>query len=152
MRRLRRDDRGAEALEFALVFPVFAFLVLGLIFTLLAAASYVSLTHAALEGVRFASIPTDPLLGTYPTNAAVTARVQASSSFYGPGCTTTTTGGAAENNPVSVSVSCSYFNPLGGILNGLGSVLARMAGASGSGGTSSGTNLNVSVTATSRSE
>lgn len=153
MRRLSRDERGSQVLEFALVFPVFAFLIFGLIFLLMAAGAYVSLTHGALEGVRFASIPTDPIAGTYPTNAAVATRVRAASPFFfGGGCTTTVTGATAENQPVSVSVTCQYFNPLGGVVNGLGSMLARMAGASNAGGTVSGGNLNVSVTATSRHE
>ncbi len=153
MRHLRRDERGSQTLEFALVIPIFAFLVFGLIFTLLAAGAYVSLTHGALEGVRFASIPTDPIAGTYPTNADIATKVLSSSSFFSSdGCTTTTTGGAAKNLPVSVSVSCTYFNPLGGVVNSLGSMLAKMAGASNSGSVVSGSNLTVSVTATARSE
>lgn len=148
-----RDERGTEVLEFALVFPVFAFLVLGLIFTLLAANSYVSLTHAALQGVRFASIPTDPIAGTYPTNAQVAANVASSSPFYySAGCTTTTTGGAAENQPVSVSITCSYFNPIGTVISGLGGIIAKGTGASASSATTAGGRMTISVTATARSE
>lgn len=153
MKRRLRDDRGVEVLEFALVFPVVAFLLFGLIYTLLTAGAYLSLTHGAMEGVRYASIPTDPIAGTYPTAAAVASRVQGASPFYAPStCQTTVAGGGAENQPVSVSVSCTMFNPLGGLVGGLGKLLAQMAGASSSSSSSSGGNLTLSITATSRSE
>ena len=84
LRRVGRDERGAEVLEFALVFPLFAFLVFALMFSLLAVGAWVSLTHGALQGVRYASIPTDLLNGTYPTNAQVATVFQTKFMAKGP--------------------------------------------------------------------
>jgi Flp pilus assembly protein TadG len=153
LRQLRRADGGFELLEFAMVVPVFLFLVFAMIFTLMDAGAYIALTHGALQGVRYESIPTDPIAGTYPTNTAVANVVAASTPFFHNGqCSTTTSGGAAENQPVSVSVSCTYLNPLGSALGGLGALVARLAGASSSSSSATGSQVTLSVTATARSE
>jgi len=153
LRRVGRDERGAEVLEFALVFPLFAFLVFALMFSLLAVGAWVSLTHGALQGVRYASIPTDLLNGTYPTNAQVATRVsQSTPFFYSPACTTSTTGGVSENQPVSVAVTCSFFNPLGALVTNFGKMISHSIGGSSSSSSQVGGNLVITVTATARAE
>ena len=61
MRRKRhgmrvRDDRGASALEFALVVPVLLVLIFGMIEFGLVFQAQLALTHAAREGARLASV------------------------------------------------------------------------------------------------
>lgn len=61
MRRGRkaRGERGASAVEFAIIAPLFFMLVFGLISAGIAYNYNVSMTHAAREGVRFgATLPT----------------------------------------------------------------------------------------------
>jgi len=54
--RLRKDERGAEMLEFAIVALVFFPLVLGLIEFGWIFHGYITLTGAAREGVRLAAV------------------------------------------------------------------------------------------------
>lgn len=122
--RLRREETGAEALEFAILAPVVLLLVLGLIYGLLAAAAHLSLAHAASGAVRYASIPTDPVSGIYPATGQVEDRVYAGTPFFHPGaCTTTVTGDPVENAKVVLDVTCGFPNPLGTALTGLGNLL-----------------------------
>lgn len=119
-RRLISDERGAEALEFGLVFPVVALIIFGLIYGLLALAAHISLAHAAARGVRYASLPTDPVAGIYPTVADVEQRVDDSTPFFtAAACETTVVGEAMENAPVTLDVSCGFPNPLGSALSAL---------------------------------
>lgn len=52
-RRARRDDRGAAAVEFALVVPVLLMVVFGIINYGVVFAQQISLNNAARQGVRF---------------------------------------------------------------------------------------------------
>jgi Flp pilus assembly protein TadG len=118
-----RDERGAEALEFAIVFPVAALIIFGLIYGLLALSAHISLAHAAARGVRYASLPTDPVAGIYPTVADVEQRVDESTPFFtGAACETTVVGEAKENAPVTLDVSCDFPNPIGATLSALRSL------------------------------
>jgi Flp pilus assembly pilin Flp len=120
MRALVRDERGAEALEFALVFPVVAFLLFGLIYGGFAVAAQVSLAHAASRGVRFASIAVDPVADVYPSADAVASRVDAETPFFSASaCQTTVGGDARENAPVTLNVVCDFPNPMGKALSAL---------------------------------
>lgn len=59
MKRLRSLERGASAVEFAMLAPLFFMLVLGMFSGGLAYNTKVSLTHASRESVRFgATLPT----------------------------------------------------------------------------------------------
>jgi Flp pilus assembly protein TadG len=63
----RRSDSGAAAVEFALLFPVFAMVVLGTITFGFAFESWLNVTSAARETSRFAA--------TYPIESATPATV-----------------------------------------------------------------------------
>jgi Flp pilus assembly protein TadG len=80
-RRRRKGDRGAAAVEFALVVPVLVTLVFGMIDFGWAINRYSAVGNAAREGVRVASIG--------GTAAEITSTVNASVSDIGGGGTTT---------------------------------------------------------------
>jgi Flp pilus assembly pilin Flp len=120
VRALLSDERGAEALEFALVFPVAAFLLFGLIYAGFAVAANVSLAHAASRGVRYASIAVDPLSSMYPSTAEVAAKVDDETPFFAADdCDTTLVGDSRENAPVTLDVVCDFPNPMGKALSGV---------------------------------
>jgi Flp pilus assembly protein TadG len=123
VRRLR-SERGAAALEFALVFPVAAFLIFGLLYCLLGVAAQVSLVHAASRGVRYASIATDPLAGVYPSTSAVAAHIAADTPFFSASsCTTSVVGDSTENAPVTLDVVCDFPNPAGKALSAIADLI-----------------------------
>lgn len=51
--RARRDERGASAVEFALIVPVLVLLLMGTVSTGLAYNDHISLTNAVREGARY---------------------------------------------------------------------------------------------------
>jgi Flp pilus assembly protein TadG len=69
-RRARRDDRGAAALEFALILPLLVVLIFGMIQFGFAFNAYITVTHAAREGVRLASVGTPAATVVTQTKAA----------------------------------------------------------------------------------
>jgi Flp pilus assembly protein TadG len=75
MTRRLRNERGSQILEFALVFPIVFFVLLGSLslFWMLAARS--TLSGAARDGARYASIRPGSLQD-YPTEAEVEAYVR----------------------------------------------------------------------------
>ncbi|MGH9165359.1 MAG: TadE/TadG family type IV pilus assembly protein, partial [Acidimicrobiales bacterium] len=75
-RRPRRDQRGAAAVEFALVLPLLLILVFGIVEFGRAYSAKISLTAAAREGAR--------LLALDGTAAAVQARVKDSAPSLNP--------------------------------------------------------------------
>ena len=122
---LASDERGAETVEFALVFPVVAFLIFGLIYGLLAVAAHVSLAHATSRGVRYASIPIDPVAGIYPSTTQVEDFVDGHTPFFtADGCETMVVGEVRENAPVTLDVGCDFPNPAGGALDALRNVFS----------------------------
>lgn len=58
-RRPRSDESGAAAVEFALLFPLFAMLVFGIITAGVALFEKIALTQSSREGARFGA--TDPI-------------------------------------------------------------------------------------------
>ena len=118
--RLRSDERGATALEFALIFPVLALIIFGLIYGLLAAAAHVSLAHAASRGVRYASLAIDPVADVYPSTEQVEEYVEDRAPFFSADrCEASVAGEARANAPVTLDVSCEFPNPMGSALTGL---------------------------------
>ncbi|MGH2771715.1 MAG: TadE/TadG family type IV pilus assembly protein [Actinomycetota bacterium] len=126
IRRINKDDSGAEAVEFAVVAPVLLLIVFGLIYVLLWAAAEISLGHAVTEGVRLASLPSTAT-GAYPSAAAVAARIDDSTPFFSqsgatPDCAIVVTGVASSNSPVRVTADCDFPNPAGTAARALGNV------------------------------
>jgi Flp pilus assembly protein TadG len=74
----REDERGASAVEFALVAPFFVLLVLGTIFICIQLFIVGSLEYAVEEGARCASVKT-----TICTNSATTV-AYTQTKYFGP--------------------------------------------------------------------
>ena len=62
-RRSKNDESGAAAVEFAIVLPILLLLVFGIIEFGLLFNRFISVTHAAREGVRVAALTGDMLAG-----------------------------------------------------------------------------------------
>ncbi|HVL81233.1 MAG TPA: TadE/TadG family type IV pilus assembly protein [Actinomycetota bacterium] len=147
--RIRDEEAGAEMVEMAVALPVLLLLVLGIVYALLTTAAFLSLNHAANVGARFASIPTDPVHGVYPTDAEVAQRIEARTPFFSAdACTTSVSGETGANDPLTLELDCPFPNPFGRVLNALG--------ATGSGGEGTGPHhegdLVLSVSARARRE
>jgi Flp pilus assembly protein TadG len=122
------DDKGAAMLEFALVFPVVAFLIFGLIYGLFAVAAHVSLAHAASKSVRYASIAVDPVSGIYPSTEQVEAYMDDNTPFFtASSCETTVVGESRENAPVTLDLDCTFPNPAGKVVGFLDENIAMVA-------------------------
>lgn len=148
IRETLSKEEGAEVLEFALVFPVAAFLIFGLIYGLVAVAAHVSLAHAVSRGARYASIPTDPVSNTYPTVDDVESHIDGHTPFFSASsCEIQVTGEARENAPVLLDAQCEFPNPLGAVLSGLQNLITR-----GDGPGESSNSLVMSARAESRRE
>lgn len=121
MRRQRAGsgpgDRGSVAVEFALLLPVLLLIVFGVIDFGRALNAEITLTQAAREGARLAS------LGY--TSSAVTTRVQsAATGLSGVTVTVTTcaTGaGAGVDGVVKASYTFSFITPVGAFASMFGS-------------------------------
>lgn len=90
---LEKSQRGAVAVEFAIVLPVLLTLVLGIMEFGRAYNAQISLTNAAREGVRVMAISNDPAAAKAATmNAAVSltpALVDSNISFSQSSCSPT---------------------------------------------------------------
>lgn len=100
-----KSERGAAAVEFALVLPVFLLLVLGIITFGLIFKDYLGISHAAREGVRWAALGASQ--GEVDAKASAAAPQiawgSASLQMIGVG-----SGGATESdqgNPVTIRVT-----------------------------------------------
>lgn len=101
-----KADRGAAAVEFALVWFVLALLLLGIIQFGTIFSQWLQLGHAAREGARWASL-------RQPT-AAVVTRAQGAAPFAGGANVTVSTNPvtAAAGTPIRVVVSRPVNSPL----------------------------------------
>lgn len=88
----RASERGAAAVEFALLAPVLIMILLGIMEFGRAYNAQISLTNAAREGVRVMAVTNDQASArTAAKNAAVAlspALVDSNISFSSPSCTT----------------------------------------------------------------
>ena len=119
-------DRGAAAVEFALLLPLLLLLVFGIIDFGRAINAQITLTQAAREGARLAAL----------SQSNVVSRTQAAATGLS-GVTVTVTacpsgGGAASDATVQVSYPFTFLTPLGAIAglfggSGLGSSLTLTA-------------------------
>lgn len=110
MRRLVRDERGAEVIEFAIVLPIAMVLLLGTMYALLVVSAQMSLQHAVNVGARTATLP------DATTQAVETRALDATPFFHADTCETTTSGAAVDNAPVAVDMDCPFPNPLGRVV------------------------------------
>lgn len=142
--QLRRREEGAEAVEFAIVGPLLFFVIFGVIYLLILMAAQLSLGYATNVGVRHAAIPT--ALGAYPSAGEVaTEATQATPFFSASSCTPSLNNAVAVNQPVTLTMDCSFPNPAGGAANGLKNVFYG-------GGDDFPTTVSMSATAQSRKE
>ncbi|GGO87559.1 hypothetical protein GCM10011584_12480 [Nocardioides phosphati] len=115
----RRDEKGAAALEFALVLPMLLLIVFAIISYAYMFSIRQALTQAAAEGARAAAVAS-----TSQASAQATAAVNAALSGYsmtcgtkGLTCTpTSTTCGTAACMRVTVSFAYRANNPLPNLL------------------------------------
>jgi Flp pilus assembly protein TadG len=121
---LRKDERGAEAVEFALVGPLLFFLLIGILYLLFVLAVQVSVARSASVGVRYAAIK-DKDLGHYPTAAEVTSKVLDKTALLASGSCTGSLDpiNPAPNGQLTLSVSCDMPNPLGRAFSGIRNAL-----------------------------
>jgi Flp pilus assembly protein TadG len=76
--RLKHDSRGATAVEFAMVLPVFIALIVGGLYACIAVFTSASLQYAAEQAARCSSVNT----GTCSSSGTTTAYAQ--TVYYGP--------------------------------------------------------------------
>lgn len=97
MRRLSSHDRGAAAVEFALVVPLLLFLLFGIVDFARAFNAQVTVTHAAREAVRVQALE-----GTTEDT------VEAAENAAVPLTVSVTTGGCSSGQPTSVTVTTEF--------------------------------------------
>ena len=114
MRRLQaavyRRERGATAVEFALLLPVLLLLLFGIIDFGRALNAQITLTQAAREGARLAALG--------QSSSTVQTRTQAAATGLSPVTVTVTTScpvnaGAGVDAVVSLSYAFSFVTPVG---------------------------------------
>lgn len=114
-RRSRIDDRGAVAVEFALVLPLLLFIVFGLIDFGRAYNAQVTLTQAAREGSRLAAL----------NQPNIQARTQAAATGLSPVSVTVTAcapgASPSANGTVTASYTFDFVTPVGAIAGLFGS-------------------------------
>ncbi len=117
-------DRGAAAVEMALVLPLLLFLLMGMIDFGRAYSAQIQLSAAAREGVRLASLNTaaDAANDANYGSAAITARVgQAAGGLSGVTATPTYCSTASGTATVVVSAGFTWITGISGISKFFGS-------------------------------
>jgi Flp pilus assembly protein TadG len=113
--RNARQDRGAAAVEFALLLPVLLFLVFGIIDFGRALNAQITLTQAAREGARLAALG----------EPNVVSRTRAAATGLSPVTVTVTScpagAGVGVNAVVKASYSFSFVTPVNAIARMFGS-------------------------------
>ncbi len=107
-------DRGAAAVEFALLLPMLLLLVCGIVDFGRALNAQITLTQAAREGARLAAL----------SEANVVSRTQTAATGLSPVTVTVTAcpsgSGPTANATVQVSYAFSFVTPIGAIAKLLG--------------------------------
>lgn len=104
-----RGDRGAAAVEFALVLPFLLLLVCGLIDFGRAYNAKVTLTHSAREGVRVWALTKDAAMAGQTTRDAAVGLNSLT--------VTTTACDIGKATSLSVAYDFSYITPLSGLMS-----------------------------------
>lgn len=115
--KLRKEERGAEAVEFALISPLLFFLVFGLIYLLLMFAAQLSLGYATNVAVRYAAIPVSGTV--YPTQSQVLAKAADVTPFFSTTSCSPVLASGAINAPITLTLNCDFPNPAGGAANAM---------------------------------
>jgi Flp pilus assembly protein TadG len=120
------DERGSALVEFTLIIPAFLLIVIGACTVVWLTGARSSITGAARDGARFASIAHDPMACTtppcptgYPTQAEVEAYVRQRAGKYGVDKVTLTRP-TNRNEVVTVEVERVLPNVFSNVL-GIGS-------------------------------
>jgi Flp pilus assembly protein TadG len=121
--RTRRDDRGAAALEFALVFPIFALILFGLVSFGLLFAQDLAISNAARQAARFGAVPGQDCdaMKTEAINAAAPlVTLDATDIIIGPGCGSSTGEPCREtavgsNVDVTITFTADVLLPVPGL-------------------------------------
>lgn len=120
------NDRGAAAVEFALLLPVLVLLVLGIAEFGRAYNAQITLTNAAREGVRVMAITNDPARArTAAIEAAVTLNPELVSANFTPAPTSCSASASDESTTFTISYSLNTLTGIAGpfTLTGKGTML-----------------------------
>ena len=132
VRHMREDDKGASAVEFAIVSFVLILLLTGIIQFGYTFFQYLEIVHAAREGARWASLGLEP--GSVSDSETVRGRVAAAASGLAPELTDSQiaiTEESVDGQP-AVTVRVEYETPIfvpiiGDIVGGTGIPLESSA-------------------------
>ncbi|HJW41695.1 MAG TPA: TadE/TadG family type IV pilus assembly protein [Rhizomicrobium sp.] len=102
MRKMLKDERGAAAVEFAIVGPVYIILTIGILYTCLVLFSVASMQYAVEQAARCA--------GVNSTACATSGQIvaYAKADYLGPFTPTFTYAAKTCGNQVSASASLTY--------------------------------------------
>jgi Flp pilus assembly protein TadG len=110
MKAWRRGERGATAVEFAVILPILVVLVFGIIAFGFGFARWVALTNGAREGARYMAINSAGDPGA-EAQAITRAQQWANLPCAGGGCTYSSTSCAPGVDDASFSITMNEFSP-----------------------------------------
>lgn len=126
-RALKGDERGAAAVEFALLLPVISMLFFGIVTFGFLFNIYISVTHAAREGARWAALGASSSEVSAKAAAAAPTLDWASATVSLTGVPSSGAAIGDQGNPVTVTVSYplpAYVVSLGGSLSAISQVIS----------------------------
>jgi Flp pilus assembly protein TadG len=110
MKAWRRGERGATAVEFAVILPILVVLVFGIIAFGFGFARWVALTNGAREGARYMAVNSAGEAGA-EAEAITRAQQWANLPCAGGGCTYSSTSCAPGVEDASFSITMNEFSP-----------------------------------------
>ena len=121
MRRTRRraeNDRGAAAVEFALLLPVLMLIIFGLIDFGRALNAQITLTQAAREGARLAALDQSNVISRTQAAASGLSNVTVTATVCSVGAS------QSSDSVVTVSYPYQFVTPIGSIVKLFGGTLS----------------------------